>query len=52
MSYSPNWSPGDLLEKDEIISRSEKLAIVKAAKGAGNWTQADEDAFWSDDQPT
>jgi hypothetical protein len=49
MSYSPNWSPGTPLEADETISRAEKLRLYRESKDAGNWTDADDKAFWADD---
>lgn len=48
--YSPNWSPGTPLEDDEKISQAEKERLVRESKAAGNFTDADEAAFWEDDQ--
>ena len=49
MGYSPNWSPGDPLEADEKISRTEKVRLYRESKDAGNWTEADDKAFWEND---
>lgn len=49
--YSPLWSPGDPVDKSELLTMPEKEALVEEMKSAGNFTQDDENAFWAEDQP-